>query len=432
MGLLLGNNGVKPNTPNNDSRTPLLWAAGNEHDAVVGLLLGNSGVKPDTPDNEGRTPLHTAVLSGHSDIATKLISTSTDIHSQDTYSMTPLRLAIENQKLDCIELLLRNSTSTEEIMADQWLTAYKDQKDSQIIMLSKGQEEGKHVEFISLGELDKAIGTAGRRLFIFTNGLNDIPWRRHLIPSSDKIRPPKQPETLYERYPHGAGFSFAFASWFPSVGDPGVHKDLTVDWKICLITWTMTLTQRGSSWQSIDHFSLLSYGWIPDDGADFIKQFIDHLLSKWLELLNGVEEHLTMRRDDQLNEYGQNSNFVQYLARDALKLAELRKTWRSQVDYANAHAAEHCRHHSDSKGHHRVQSAIDRFESGVSTRIIQLDQTLKDLLQLEFAWVSTNEAHRSSSIATSMKRLSWITFIFLPIMFASSLWDECGHIERQP
>jgi hypothetical protein len=27
----------------------------------------------------------------------------------------------------------------------------------------------------------------------------------------------------------------------------------------------------------------------------------------------------------------------------------------------------------------------------------------------EFAWVSINEAHKSTSIATSMKRLSWVT-----------------------
>jgi hypothetical protein len=33
---------------------------------------------------------------------------------------------------------------------------------------------------------------------------------------------------------------------------------------------------------------------------------------------------------------------------------------------------------------------------------------LADLKQ-EFAWVSINEAHRSTSIATSMKRLSWVT-----------------------
>ncbi|KAH6965002.1 ankyrin repeat-containing domain protein [Fusarium venenatum] len=43
-------------------------------------------------------------------------------------------------------------------------------------------------------------------------------------------------------------------------------------------------------------------------------------------------------------------------------------------------------------------------------------------LNLGFAWVSIHEAHKSASLGTSMKRLSWITFIFLPAMFASSLF----------
>ncbi|KAK7229740.1 hypothetical protein V2G26_001910 [Clonostachys chloroleuca] len=47
---------------------------------------------------------------------------------------------------------------------------------------------------------------------------------------------------------------------------------------------------------------------------------------------------------------------------------------------------------------------------------------VRDLLQFEFAWVSINKSHKSMSIETSTKRLSWITFIFLPVMFASSLF----------
>ncbi|KAK7954691.1 hypothetical protein PG988_015385 [Apiospora saccharicola] len=38
---------------------------------------------------------------------------------------------------------------------------------------------------------------------------------------------------------------------------------------------------------------------------------------------------------------------------------------------------------------------------------------------LEFAWVSIREAHLSTSLATSIKRLSWITFVFLPITFTA-------------
>ena len=37
--------------------TPLGWAAGNGHEAVVRILLGRDDVDPNKPDNKGRTPL---------------------------------------------------------------------------------------------------------------------------------------------------------------------------------------------------------------------------------------------------------------------------------------------------------------------------------------------------------------------------------------
>jgi hypothetical protein len=74
-----------------------------------------------------------------------------------------------------------------------------------------------------------------------------------------------------------------------------------------------------------------------------------------------------------------------------------------------------------------LQNVIYGFANDINLRIRQLDQTVRDLLQFvsiiddkfigadllqEFAWVSINEAHGSTSLATSMKRLSWITVIF--------------------
>jgi Mg2+ and Co2+ transporter CorA len=44
-----------------------------------------------------------------------------------------------------------------------------------------------------------------------------------------------------------------------------------------------------------------------------------------------------------------------------------------------------------------------------------VEKSVRELLQIEFAWVSINEA-------ASTKRLSWITVIFVPLMFVSSLF----------
>ena len=65
MKLLLGKDGVDPDSKDTRSRTPLSWAAGNGHEAVVKLLLAKDGVDPDSKDsNYNLTPLSWAVARG--------------------------------------------------------------------------------------------------------------------------------------------------------------------------------------------------------------------------------------------------------------------------------------------------------------------------------------------------------------------------------
>ncbi|PVH91367.1 hypothetical protein DM02DRAFT_664071 [Periconia macrospinosa] len=94
---------------------------------------------------------------------------------------------------------------------------------------------------------------------------------------------------------------------------------------------------------------------------------------------------------------------------------------KCQVDTAKRFAKEIGPYHSEDILED-LQTTIDSFSRDTSECIKSLEQTQRDLLQVEFAWVSINESHRSTSIATSMRRLSGITFIFLPAMFASSLF----------
>lgn len=72
---------------------------------------------------------------------------------------------------------------------------------------------------------------------------------------------------------------------------------------------------------------------------------------------------------------------------------------------------------------------LQSFEQEIVNLTDQMDLKLKglevasqELIQLEFNQTSIAEAQKSTSTNVSMKRLSWITFIFLPLMFISSVF----------
>jgi ankyrin repeat protein len=54
------------------SRTPLYWAAGGGHEAVVRLLVERDDVEADSKDGSGRTPLSRAAGQGH-EVVVKLL-----------------------------------------------------------------------------------------------------------------------------------------------------------------------------------------------------------------------------------------------------------------------------------------------------------------------------------------------------------------------
>lgn len=96
-----------------------------------------------------------------------------------------------------------------------------------------------------------------------------------------------------ERTDHGANFSVSL--WFFVERDPSQRHFNLPDWGKCKIAWTIIPpgNPNHESWKSIDHFSMLPYGWIPKDGIDFFMQFILYLKEGWLKLCHQAEEYLS-------------------------------------------------------------------------------------------------------------------------------------------
>ena len=65
MKILLRQDEVNPDKPDNWGKTPLMYAAEQGCEGVVKVLLGRRGINPDKPDNFGTTPLMYATWRGH-------------------------------------------------------------------------------------------------------------------------------------------------------------------------------------------------------------------------------------------------------------------------------------------------------------------------------------------------------------------------------
>ncbi|KAI1735944.1 hypothetical protein F4680DRAFT_276207 [Xylaria scruposa] len=91
--------------------TPLSWAAANGHDIVTKLLLQKAEVNPDPKDIEyGRTPLSWAAERGHKTVVEALLTKiEVDVDSKSKYRRTPLWFSKERGHKEITELLLANN-----------------------------------------------------------------------------------------------------------------------------------------------------------------------------------------------------------------------------------------------------------------------------------------------------------------------------------
>jgi hypothetical protein len=137
--------------------------------------------------------------------------------------------------------------------------------------------------------------------------------------------------------------------------------------------------------------------------------------------------HLTShskQRFHQLEEKGKTSELIDRLAGLAKNLAECRSYLQDQSHEARAFSDDYRRRYNEGVWVSRKSHAtVDKCFENITKRFDELDQTVRDLLQFvchpttlslrpqtnhmqEFAWVSINEAFKSTSTATSAKRLS--------------------------
>ena len=108
VAALVGINGCDVNQIDCMGNTPLIWAAENGHEGVVRLLLEQEDIKPDEPDEYGRTALSWAAESGHAGVVDLLLRRDdVNPNKPDYRGQTPLSWATESGHEGMVNLLLR-------------------------------------------------------------------------------------------------------------------------------------------------------------------------------------------------------------------------------------------------------------------------------------------------------------------------------------
>ncbi len=98
--------GASLNALNDEQSTPLFVASQSGQLHIAQYFIEQDISLIDKQNKNGETPLLLAVRQGHLELARYLIAKGADIHKKDFQEKTPLAVAIENNKVEAVKLLV--------------------------------------------------------------------------------------------------------------------------------------------------------------------------------------------------------------------------------------------------------------------------------------------------------------------------------------
>ncbi|KAI0003433.1 hypothetical protein F4779DRAFT_621915 [Xylariaceae sp. FL0662B] len=379
-------------------------------------------------DFQKRTPLHLAILHKCPDIAKDLVAAGANVDAKDFNGVMPLYLACAQKTPEMIQLLVVKSANTKDISRNDWLHAFS-QPSGATVGLFHGKKGKDPLGFPN----HKHINELRRRLTLrCPQPMTGNPLERCILQfpsyrSTSELGMTFKDFSMILMQSVNSMYDDKQWSYRLSVDLPveprqkiAIRSDLP-SLEILEIEWNVVLDNT-QTWTSITHFTTLPFLWMPSHGIDFIQQFMACLEEKWLQLCEFKQKGLNSSRQNLLRQKGNDPDLLDTLLEGGYEWLDLRKKLQDQVEMAKRFGQEYAYRHDETEALPGLLQTIDTLQRNVNERLSQLDEISRDLIQLEFSLVSINEARRSTTTSASMNRLSWITFIFLPLTFISGLF----------
>lgn len=135
---------------------------------------------------------------------------------------------------------------------------------------------------------------------------------------------------------------------------------------------------------------------------------------------------------------GKNPEMIDFLAKDAQKLANLRTILVGQTSEAETFIRDYCLHYNANQIPQSLLGLLKNdIELGITKRIADLDQTVRDLLNIvsetvyqiseefifirvqEFAWITIHETRVSTKLGQNVMLLTYVSIFYLPLGFCA-------------
>jgi ankyrin repeat protein len=143
---VLINAGANVNIANDDSETPLLYAASKGLNTLVKILI-EAGAEVNKTNKDGDTPLYWAAVNGHKDAIEVLLNAGADVNQVNRSSNTPLVMAAQDGREDIVKLLLKAGANVNQAnvlgITPLSIAARKGHKNTIEILLNAGADVNK-------------------------------------------------------------------------------------------------------------------------------------------------------------------------------------------------------------------------------------------------------------------------------------------------
>ncbi|KAK1495370.1 hypothetical protein CTAM01_08499 [Colletotrichum tamarilloi] len=396
-----------------DTATLSLLVVAKERDLIKVLLDGKYNVN--IADASLDTPLHHAVRRSYGNIVEDLLSAAANVNVQNMGGETPLAIALNNRNSNIINLLIGKGGYTDFVNTAKFRRAHGWQ-DSQTLEIFRDDKTtvlrlkpGDRRSFEDWGPTE--------RFSLQQQILGDAPFSPQLRRLTDNLQIEELNLKIISQEDNRSHITYYIEAFMWN----SPNNDEALPCEQLVLCWDVFRDEQTHQWHTKAHLTTMPHIWLPDNGAVFLRHFLIHVKHTWLAYCdaNLVDLHLRKRI---IESKGSDPALLDHLLENGQRWLSHRHNLSKVASSIRNFARKYCLQHNETGDLEELTEAIDQLAAAVGKKLGELDENSRDLIQLECNLVSIKEARQSVHSSTSMKRLSWITFIFLPLTFIGTLF----------